>query len=573
MQIILNLGVVAFLVGMTFFWGIQGALSALLHLVAVVVALAITFALWEPLSLRLVETGALLALNAWGVSLLATFALTMGLLRFASNKAVQKNIHFSQAVNQVVGGVFGLAAGILTAGFIFIAVSFLPIAGDIGGYDPLKVELDGRIAENPEGGLWIPVDRWAGNFIAMMSNGAMRGGRPMADAIGPDLLHEAAVFRLATAYDPNLSLVAGRNAVSLAEAQMYTNVREEHLPGAAARNIRGRFNVEGARLLFLSLNWVNHVATLDNRGNLRLPPTQVRLLVTNPQTRARRVLEPVGGVRRDPGGTDHRFFANNISSHYLFSSVPEGLTLRTDWVFSVPEGFEPRFVRVRNLRIPIRTYQTIDVGQIAGQITQPELAISGLANVAMDTTGAVADIRFEQTDRLPVALSSNWGFMTGISVESQAIRSGSSSGTPPGGTSDPGRGPQRIERVNLPAGNIMIRAELTYEDLRAVLEAVRQSADDDRGFWLDYQLRGDSLRVAPIGYFRIEQGNRYRFSFAASIQDALGQRGDIETRLTDREDNPRVFIYFLLQEDSRPISMGIGSVTLQDVTISEGRMN
>lgn len=553
MIILLNLGLLAFIFGMAFFWGIQGAFSALLHLVSVVVALAITFALWETVSLWMIGTDTLLSLSAWGVSLLAMFALIMGLLRFLGTYFVTKNVFFSQAVNQVVGGVFGLVAGVYTAGFIFLALSFLPIAGDLGGYDPIRVEQDGRVSWNEESGLWVPVDRWTAGLLRNMSDGPMSGSKSFSTTFGPDFLKEAALFRAATQFDPNLALTVGRSAIELTQIEHYLGFQPYHMPAAGRENLPAHFQLDGGSLMIFRLQWSFSKTSLDTTSRLRVPSTQVRLVIQNDQTNEFRVIPPLGGVRRGIGEEPNVFFVNGYNNHYLFGPVRDGLPLDTDWPFVVPPGYTPVTLRVRNVRFPITT-------AMIQAINDEGVAPSGLDRVSMDTSTAVADIQFEVTDRLPEVISSNWiprvETADGAIVSADAVEQITATGQPP-------RGPARIERVQQRAGAKFVRAEFSFEDARAVTRALGRSTGD-RGFWLRFDFNGEISETAPFGFYYRNAANLRRFQFLSGV-GTLNSSQEIPMNLLQPEGGHALFLYFNIPEGATAMEIGVGSETLQAV--------
>ena len=74
-----------------YWWANQGLLSSLLHLTCVIVAGAITIAVWEPITLAILS-GGWFDNYAWGAIFLACFAVFLGLARSISDQAVKANI-------------------------------------------------------------------------------------------------------------------------------------------------------------------------------------------------------------------------------------------------------------------------------------------------------------------------------------------------------------------------------------------------------------------------------------------------------------------------------------------------
>lgn len=111
---------------LTWVWVIRGFFSAFLHLLCVLAAGAVAFAVYEPLATLLLTkapgrgVGTILRDTAHGVSLGMSFAIALALLRVTVDKLVPANLKFNDNVEYVGAGVCGLATGILTVGFVLM---------------------------------------------------------------------------------------------------------------------------------------------------------------------------------------------------------------------------------------------------------------------------------------------------------------------------------------------------------------------------------------------------------------------------------------------------------------------
>ncbi|MGA1517490.1 MAG: hypothetical protein ACO396_06925, partial [Phycisphaerales bacterium] len=70
MIVVLNLLILGLAALIAYWWASQGAFSALLHLLCVIAAGVLAFAVWEPVAIKLLGMGAL-SNFAWGLGLLA----------------------------------------------------------------------------------------------------------------------------------------------------------------------------------------------------------------------------------------------------------------------------------------------------------------------------------------------------------------------------------------------------------------------------------------------------------------------------------------------------------------------
>ena len=173
METVFNLLVIAFAGLIAYWWANQGLFSALIHLVCVIVAGALAFATWEPF------TGIVLGVPALepyarGIALLAPFALYLFLARLAGDKLVPDNLNFPHAVNLSLGGIAGLAAGILTVGVGIIGMGHMHAARDLMGVTGVARTSNAKgqpdFAQAP---LWVPAHTIAAGFYSMLSTGAM----------------------------------------------------------------------------------------------------------------------------------------------------------------------------------------------------------------------------------------------------------------------------------------------------------------------------------------------------------------------------------------------------------------
>lgn len=113
-----------------YWWASAGAWSAFLHMLCVVIAGALAFALWEPVAYLMVPTG--FSDYALGTSLLGLFTILLVVLRLAVDRLVPANLQFPRAASFLVGGTFGLVSGVLTMGIFVIGCGFLQSSARVG---------------------------------------------------------------------------------------------------------------------------------------------------------------------------------------------------------------------------------------------------------------------------------------------------------------------------------------------------------------------------------------------------------------------------------------------------------
>jgi len=215
MLIVINLLIIVFLIGFALLWATYGFFSSFIHLITVIAAGAVAFAVWEPIT-----HGFLLGQKpdmAWGIGLLGPFILCLIGFRALTNRISRENLHFVHLADQIGGGALGLCSGVLTAGILLLGTSYIPMGSDLLGYQPYK--MDRHQIVDGEKTLWpmARVDEWTASFFETLSGGSLSpiGGPSMAD-VKDDLARRAALYRLAE--DEKQSRSAHPDAVTVEAA-------------------------------------------------------------------------------------------------------------------------------------------------------------------------------------------------------------------------------------------------------------------------------------------------------------------------------------------------------------------
>jgi len=213
MLVVLNIFILLVLLGLIAIWSTYGVFSALLHLIIVVAAGTIAFAVWEPLAFWLLGR---MPAYAHGVGLLAPFTLLIIFFRALFDRLCRMNVHVPRIADQIGGGVCGLLSGILAIGVLLIGVNFLPAAKDAMGWEPYKIEAN-KVVANPEGQLWsfLRVHKTAGSFFTMLSGGSMSpmGSDPGMSEARPNVAERA--MRSRSPYDTNQFRSAHPDTISV----------------------------------------------------------------------------------------------------------------------------------------------------------------------------------------------------------------------------------------------------------------------------------------------------------------------------------------------------------------------
>ncbi len=130
-MIISVIGILAILL-ITYWWGSSGAFSSMIHFLCVVTSGCIAFAVWEPIAYRMLSGGS--GEYAKGLVLLGTFIGVLVVMRLFSDRYIPMNLSLPRAADVLLGGAFGLASGVLTTGFLVIAIGFFQSTVTVGDY-------------------------------------------------------------------------------------------------------------------------------------------------------------------------------------------------------------------------------------------------------------------------------------------------------------------------------------------------------------------------------------------------------------------------------------------------------
>jgi hypothetical protein len=172
----IHLVVIAIVGIIAYIWASRGFFSAFLHMLCVIVAGAIAFAIWEPISLLIMgsdDSGSgWLTDMSWTIGLIVPFALILTVLRLSLDKLIPFNVDLDGVSNLVGGGVCGLVSGVLTAGILLIGGSYLRMGTELMGFNSVRYESNGSIVR--QGSVIPPVDRIAGAVFSTLSNTTWR---------------------------------------------------------------------------------------------------------------------------------------------------------------------------------------------------------------------------------------------------------------------------------------------------------------------------------------------------------------------------------------------------------------
>lgn len=552
---ILNLVVIAFILAMAYWWSLQGFFSAFLHMIIVIVAGAVAFAAWEPLAFLVMGFQPMIA---WGVALILPFLVVLIVLRIVSDRTIRKNVQFPNLVNNILGGVCGAVAGVLTAGITVLGIGFLPLPSSLAGYEPYVIASGGQVT--PGGtDLWIGVDDIAGSVFGGLSNGAFSSSAPLATH-QPDLASQAVLFRMAK---PENSVVAVPGSVSVGKLYVQPAPVEELDPKVALPLGADVLNPAN-KLVVAETLWNQAPGTYDADGALRIPPTQIRLVT---QTRgvggSKLVLNaPLGYSRTD--GDQHVFTPFSAADTIAFGNFNSE---RLAFVFVVPGEAEPMFLLARHLRLPLpQVDQDLQamlttIGAPLPPKEDPAAAAAAGTPAGPSNVGGREGIRagnvaevVELTSALPKAISTN--FATGLTRNGPLIVEGrTEAGKAPGSLSQN----TRIDGIFVPEHQGGVRVKIAQDRAQSILGSARTAAASLQGVWLT-DTRGDKYQ--PIAYVWSKSSGDMVINVDrnAPIQSAR------QMPVAQMAAGDELFLYFAVPDGREIASYNIGDTTKQEIT-------
>lgn len=554
-----NLAIIVFVILMAGYWVREGLFSAMLHLVAVIIAGALALAFWEPFAFMLLGMGNIATTVAWCVALLLPFGVFLIMLRFVIDMLVPGNVQVPQLINLIGGAIVGIASAILTSGLFLIGIGFLPMTPSIAGYEPYVVQADGSVQPSGQS-LWIPVTSTTRQFYETLAGGSFHPvlGTSLPDA-SPQMDVQAGQFRLGRTYDPYASLVAPPASVTVtdvavADLPLKDATLPEPIGQALTESNRVAQDQAGQKLIAVELDFNNDTPGLfDTDMTLRLPPAQVRLSRYGSDDLG---LEPIAFTTQDVGQPDIRNFEvvrDNRNIAYAFTTAGKVVML-----FVAPKDDPVDYIRVRQLRIPVALPQQItpDTTQrLAGMIGLPADARSvfdGSTNTttpdngsqAGDPSGTSAGVQADfilQTSDLPRVFSKNAA--TGLSYtddEPAAVTAGSDTTRNTGARMGPRN---RVARIDSPRHLVTVRVEIQQNQLSSLLSAARAAAAGIGGVWLeDNRGRGNDSRHFPYA-FVLDEGGQMLISIA---QAGSTFRSATDLPINQMAADDKLYLYFLV---------------------------
>jgi hypothetical protein len=556
-----NLVIVLFLLAMAYFGSVYGLFSAFMHLMTVIAVGAISFAVWEPLTLGLIIKYA--PPMAWTLGLIVPFGVLLLVFRMVVDKLIPRDAQFMPIVSTLLGAACGATSGILTAGVAVIALGFMPFGADLGGFQPYSVGAGGVVQETG-GKLWIPVHRMAASFYTGLSAGAFSTSTPMNEYM-PDLDVQMSLLR---ARPDNVSIVASPDAVSVTGAFIAEAAALTDASPALGEALGPDFTRPGYRLVVVGTEWSKVEGTVDGDRKLRLPASHVRLVTKSTSTD-----DPSVNMLGPKGFTVSR---GGVKEFYPFDSggvqAEAPAPANFFWVFLVPEDQTPRFLMVRKLRLNLPELEAIITDPLevlatvgAPPVPQAEAGDDGLAGDATGASGTGATVVDQNTGidagtyaldveistRLPQSISKNAS--SGLSYttvgEEAFIETGSTGSSRKTAGNIGAR--SRVSAFNVPSHEAMVRVKIDFVKGNSLYAGGMSSAAALNEIFLK-DIDGNAIHVSAWVWKKEDKTQDIHYDAFQTLRNAK------QLPITRMNKGDEFYLYFTVTRPAVLVSYNIG---------------
>ncbi|RMH12329.1 MAG: CvpA family protein [Planctomycetota bacterium] len=360
-----------------YMWSIRGFFSSFLHMVCVIVAGAVAFGLWEPVSLFLLDwsppKGILASVggNAWAIGLAVPFVVALLITRVAMDKIAPANVHQTPLVDYIGGGACGLVSGILTVGVLAISLGSVRLGDStVGlGYKPIwytqeRATGGGSLVYNDR--LLIPADMLTARLYSHLSLAAFYSSEPLAKwHPEPHIEGPAAqiTYNSGSAKNTIKPRELSLTGVYIVGSPDGTTPASQLLTDAFIPTPQKYVDINGEPVsqgMIFAVKFEMAAGAKETTGQHMISPGQLRLLVQPVDEQGNWTGEPSKNIfplavisQGDSADADSygrwRFEAEGVH----VSSVGGGSSTPMAAEFLVPRGYRPLALYVKNTRLEV----------------------------------------------------------------------------------------------------------------------------------------------------------------------------------------------------------------------------
>lgn len=421
-----------FVAFITYMWSIKGFFSAFLHMLVIIVAGAIAFAVWEPIAYMILGTSnrGFVADSVWGLSLAVPFGVVALIIRLATDKLIPHNAQAGTVMDYVGGFVCGLVAATISVGIMVISLQYLRMPADSWATYSAITYSDQGIArgslEKNKSFIRPYVDELTVSFYNHLSRGTLSTSTPMAE-YQPDLHLVSTGMRMN--FSDNDKLGKSRNTIAPQDFELlgtYIVGPESGAPTSGPTAItvdsqqpgvpQGYVDLEGEAVNRGYL--AGYVITFkagakESSGQIVMGNGQITLVAESADGKDVKTLFPIALISQ-ADSTSNDLGRWRFSSKDQFVSSVGGASQATfAFEFLVPGGYTPKHLYVRNVRTDIS-------GAPSGQFSstnQRDRSISSGAILEAPTGGGAPGGNIDRSESVTVDASNEQS--SGISNRNQ----------------------------------------------------------------------------------------------------------------------------------------------------------
>ena len=331
MSLVFNFVIIVIVFQITYWWSNQGFFSGLLHMLAVIIAGAMTFAIWEYLvyDLALGNTG-VFDYYLPGLSFVFLFIGLVLILRVSTDQLIEENLKVHPAVDLIGGFSAGAVAGIIAVGMMLIGSGFIQRPHEFLGYKGFGREK-------------------VGNATGMRPD---IGNTPLRQ-YNPEMYKQASLLRDTPQGDKGQFYVPP-GSVSIG-APMISTIDEDD---------------EGNAQRLVTIPVTFDADARDFGRQLVLSKSQARLIGRASGSKSAPIVYPTYWLqdigqqaKSGPDLGEDRMYKFDDGSKYV-TGVPGREQTKATLVFTVDEDFEPMFIQLKGLRIKLDTSRETEFASI-----------------------------------------------------------------------------------------------------------------------------------------------------------------------------------------------------------------
>jgi hypothetical protein len=357
--------VLLFVLATAYVWCTRGFFSALIHMVCVLVAGAVAFGVWEPLSLLILkqspESGTMSFLSgvAWALGLAVPFAVTLAILRVSIDKILPANAQLSTTGDYIGGGVCGLVSGVISAGILVLSVGYLRLDPEFMGYRSVDFGDRGSVVRSP-GNLRPWVDRVTAGVYSHLSLTTMRTSTPLA-VYRPELDTDPGAMRIT--FEGRSRNTVKRDGFSF---NGWYIVGDQARPAPIERLLRDHWIQTTQKAVDVTGEPIDRgylagfLITFNSKarekvGQVVVGNAQLRLVVQSTEDESdAKALHPVALIGRtnSPVRVEYARFRFDSSESFICSVGGES-EAKMAFEFAVPEGYKPIRLYVKGVPVDL----------------------------------------------------------------------------------------------------------------------------------------------------------------------------------------------------------------------------